>query len=426
MDGFKRPVKSQGRPAATPKLPEATRPPAGKKQPPSPEAVLPEINLLTHETNQLPPKRGLKKQLIAITIGILLLVLAIFGMYAWYAAQLAPVNAADDSVQRIEIKEGSSLSFVAQRLEERGLIRSGLAFKVLANLEGKQGAVKTGACSLTPAYSSKEILDKIIAGCEDFKAVTFYPGATLETSLYAKTRATQEGKKFNDMSIRASLRAAGYSDEAITQAFTATYNSPLFTDKPANEGYEGYVFGETYFVDTDATAEEVLKAAFDHFYSIVKAENLESKFKAHGLNLYQGITLASIVGRELDCEGKPTEERKQRCFGYQQQIASVFYNRLSSGMSLGSDVTSIYASDKLGSASSIDVDSPYNTRKYTGLTPGPIATPGKLALLAVANPSSDDNLYFLAGDDGLIYFARDNAGHEANIRNHCKKGCGDL
>ena len=95
-------------------------------------------------------------------------------------------------------------------------------------------------------------------------------------------------------------------------------------------------------------------------------------------------------------------------------------------MSLGSDVTSIYASDKLNQPSSIDIDSPYNTRKYPGLTPGPIATAGKLALLSVANPTEGDDLYFLAGDDGLIYFASDNAGHEANIINHCQKGCGDL
>lgn len=434
MDGFKRPVKPQGKPPVTPRVPvapelpdvAAKQPSRVQKAPRSPEAVLAEINLLDEEVSTPPPAKRLTKRLIIGGGIIAALLVMMVGVYAWYTAQLQPVDTGDDSVQRVEIKEGSSLSFVAQRLEERGLIRSGLAFKVLANIEGEQGAIKAGACGLTPAQSAKEILDKIITGCQDFKSVTFYPGATLEPSLYAKSRATAEGKEFKDMSIRASLGAAGYSDDAITKAFAASYDSPLFAGKPAAEGYEGYVFGETYFIDPTATAEDALKAAFDHFYALVKSEDLEAKFKAHGLNLYQGITLASIVGRELDCEGKPTEERKQRCYGYQRQIAQVFYNRLASGMSLGSDVTSIYASDKLGVASSVTIDSPYNTRKYPGLTPGPIATAGKLALLSVAQPSEGDELFFVAGDDGLIYFARDNAGHEANVRNHCKLGCGSL
>lgn len=416
MDGFKRPARPPQKPEEHPQQ---------QKTAALPEVDLPEITLLDSETSTgKTAKRS--RRLRRIVVGALAFMLVITGAYLWYSAQLKPVDVADESVQRVEIKQGSSVGFIAQRLKERGLIRSSLAFRALVNLEGKQGAIKAGACSLTPSQSSKEILDRIITGCQDFKAVTFYPGATLETSLYAKTKASEQGKELKDMSIRASLKAVGFSDEAITAAFAANYDSPLFAGKPANQGYEGYVFGETYFVEPGATAEQVLQTAFDHFYSIVKTEGLEAKYKAHGLNLYQGITLASIVGRELDCEGKPTEERKQRCYGYQQQIASVFYNRLAAGMTLGSDVTSIYASDKLGVASSVTVDSPYNTRRHAGLTPGPIATAGKLALLATANPSSDAYLYFVAGDDGLIYFARDEAGHEANVRTHCIKGCGSL
>ena len=170
MDGFKRPARPQNRPLSGPRLPDVAPPSKPGALKPA-EAVLPKINLSDNDTTARPPVKRPKKRML-ITAGIIVVLIAAFlGVYAWFAAQLQPVNQADDSVQRIEIKEGSSLGYVAQRLEERGLIRSGLAFKILANVEGKQSAMKVGACSLTPADSSQVILDKIIEGCQDFKAV---------------------------------------------------------------------------------------------------------------------------------------------------------------------------------------------------------------------------------------------------------------
>lgn len=424
MDGFKRPSTPRRQPTdhpdnGTPSLP-------GVQLSPDPNAQeLPPVGTDPDSPAGIPVKR--RKIWPFVVLGLALLLLFVgAAVFQWYRSQLLPVDPSDDSVQRVEIKEGTSFGYVADRLEERGIVRSSLAFRVFTNLQGKQNALKAGTCSFTPADSARQVLDKLTAGCHDFRVVTFYPGATLEPSKYAKAKAQENKREFKDLSIRASLKTAGYTDAEISKAFAATYESPLFAGKPSGEGYEGYIFGETYYVDIDATARDVLQTAFDHMYSIVRSEQLVDKFKSNGLNLYEGITLASIVERELDCEGKPTKERQDRCYAYQQQIARVFYNRLASGMSLGSDVTSIYASDKLGVASSVDVDSPYNTRKYAGLTPGPIATPGKLALKAAANPSEGNELYFLAGDDGLIYFAEDEAGHQANITNHCKLSCGDL
>lgn len=420
MDGFKRPPRPQG-----------TAPqPVTPGQPAPASDTLPPVDLASmNDQSQSTQLSGVKRRKRWPFVALALLgslIAAAGGAWVWYQAQLAPVSPSDTTAQRVEITEDSSFSYVANSLQKRGLIRNTFAFTVLASLEGKRDLIKAGTCNLTPRETAAEILQKITTGCHDFTSITFYPGATIETSLYAKTNAEKNGKEFKDPSIRASLEAAGYSATEINQALAATYDSPLFDGKPADAGYEGYIFGETYYVDIGASAQEVLQTAFDHMYTLVQKYDLEAKFKAQGLTLYQGITLASIVEKELDCEGKPTEERKEHCYSYQQRIAEVFYNRLHRDMSLGSDVTSIYASDKLGVASTIDVDSPYNTRKYAGLPPGPIATPGELALRAVANPTTGDDLYFLAGEDGLIYFATDEAGHNANIKNHCGQLCGDL
>ncbi len=115
------------------------------------------------------------------------------------------------------------------------------------------------------------------------------------------------------------------------------------------------------------------------------------------------------------------------------KVAQIFYNRLDAGMNLGSDVTASYAADLIDpdrtiytdNISILDIDSPYNTRKNPGLPYGPIANPSVSALEAVANPdgSLSDMFFFLTGDDGKMYYAADDAGHQANIQNYCQKMC---
>ena len=151
---------------------------------------------------------------------------------------------------------------------------------------------------------------------------------------------------------------------------------------------------------------------------IVKKYNLEEKFKARGLTLYQGITLASIIQRESIGCGSGVETCED-----QRKIASVFYNRLKANMPLGSDVTYQYIADKTGVERSPNLKSPYNTRIQKGLTPGPIASPSLSALNAAADPINSDYLYFLSGDDDITYFAKTNEEHEANVKAHCQKKC---
>jgi UPF0755 protein len=96
---------------------------------------------------------------------------------------------------------------------------------------------------------------------------------------------------------------------------------------------------------------------------------------------------------------------------------------MSQGIQLGSDVTYQYIADKTGIPRDPGIDSPYNTRRFIGLPPGPISSPGLSALKAVGSPASSDYLYFLSGDDDVTYFAKTEAEHEANISAHCKVKC---
>lgn len=428
MDGFRRgrQAERQTTPPTQPAKPNVSS--SAPQVSPLDELVTEQVNEPT-APDQLsptpPPKRRHILRWFLVAFFALLLIGGGFA-FLWYEDMLGPVNPHATDEISIEITQGETSSQIGSKLKDLQLIQNPLAFELYVRTSGL--TLKAGTCRLTQAQPVRDIVNKLAEGCHDFKSVTFYPGATIEKPFYVSPSATIN----QPMYVKYRLQQAGYSDTDITTALDKTYAGALFADKPASTSLEGYIFGETYYVKPDATAQETLQTAFDQFYKIVQQDALVKKFQQQGLNLYQGITLSSIVQRELNCEGKLNsqgvidEARTQRCYGYQQTIAQIFLKRLKEGTSLGSDVTFIYAADMQGVTPTVDIASPYNTRIHTGLPPGPIAVPGELALKAVANPSSTDYLYFIAGDDGLIYFARTQAEHEANIKTYCQQLCNEL
>lgn len=336
---------------------------------------------------------SLKKRLwLIIGSAVLLLVVAAVGVIVWYNYQLGAPGSKDSPSVRLVIASGASPDKIATQLQDQGVIRSATAFDIYTRLGGVRDKLQAGSYNLSPSQSTPDIVTHLTSGKSDEFNLTFLPGGTVSAA-------------------KVGLERAGYSKAEIDAAFAKTYDHPIFEGKPSSADLEGYIYGETYNFNSDATVEQILVRTFDQFYSVVKNNDLVAKFKAQGLSLYQGITLASIIQREV-----PTA-------GDQKQVAQVFYLRLATNMTLGSDVTYQYIADKLGVPRDPRLDSPYNTRRYPGLPPGPIATPGLGALQAVANPTPGDYLFFLSGDDNKTYFARTNAEHEANVRDHCQSKC---
>ena len=426
MDGFKRPPRRMQQPQSQlpvpvprpmePLSPHQQQSPAPQQQVDTPVVTTPLAEVASSEKQlSLRPKRRWWLWLICAIAGALLVLV---GAYTWYVHALTPVNTKNNTVQQVQVGKSASFGFVSERLQERGLIRSSLALRIYATLHHDTSNLKQGACNLQPSESAPDILRKLTAGCNDFKVVTFYPGATIE-----QPRPVKVGAK--DFSVRGSLEAAGFSSADVTAALNATYSGPLFADKPAGTSLEGYVYGDTYFVNSDAGPEQALKDSFAEMQKVVERNDLVAKYKAHGLTLYQGITLASIIQRELSCDNLDSAHQAT-CYTNQQEVAQVFYSRLAQNMTLGSDVTFIYAAGLTGEQATPLVDSPYNTRITPGLPPGPIASPSQFALKAAANPASTDYLYFIAGDEGggAMYFAKTQTQHEQNIHSHCQVQCG--
>ena len=250
--------------------------------------------------------------------------------------------------------------------------------------------------------------------------------AKLRAEEYAREEAAMQAEVFdftirpgeNIFEIKQNLLEIGYSTAEVDAAFNKKYTNPILAGRPSDATLEGYLFGETYEFYKTTTVEEIIETFLKKTEQIIKENDLEARFANHDLTLHEGITLASIVQKEASSAEQPT-------------VAQIFYNRLNSGWFLGSDVTTSYALDVedpnreiyTDNASAVNIDSCYNTRNHLGLPCGPISNPGLSALLAVAEPSDNDYLYFLTGDDGMMYYSYREEEHLINVRDHCLHLC---
>lgn len=361
---------------------------------------LPELPALAES----PKKRRSAKKAIIILAAIIAgaLIATVGAAIFWYNSASKPVSG-DTSRTPITVVEGSTPAQIGQLLEEKGVIRSQFAFDIHTRLSGDRNMLQAGTYRLSPSESLQEVVAHLVSGNVDEFTLTFYPGATL-----TDPTDTPENKKTDVQTV---LRRAGYSDTEILAAFKKHYDHPLLVGKPANADLEGYVYGETYNFSSNASVEQILERTFDEYYEALQKSNLIPAFKKQGLTLYQAITLASIIQREVP---NPTD---------QKQVAQIFLKRYREDMPLGSDITAYYGADMIGERRTVAVDTPYNTRIHKGLPPGPIASPGLTALEAVAHPAAGDYVYFLSGDDDVTYYARTSDEHDANIREHCQIKC---
>ena len=421
--------------------------PAATLGSPEVQSIINESTKSEAESTESPrPDRSLEKPMkkvkrILLSLFILLFLAGLFGGgYYWYSLQ--PVSSANcrfDSAkaaaesnekesnsvceyQTIEISAGESVKQIANNLKQADLIRNPLAFELYARINNLHAKLKTGKYSFRKTMSARAIAKQLVNGVvsSDVFNLTILPG----TNLLGDKGKSQTG-------IIHQFRTLGYSEEEINQALTKHYDNPvlkgLYADEtklsnpeiPVKLALEGYLYGETYQFYNHEKLENVITTILNQFNDVVVSNQLEEKFKARGLSLREGIILASIIQKEARTEDMPG-------------VSMVFQNRLKQGIALGSDVTATYAADITGidrtnatNADILAVNSLYNTRKFPGLPPGPIAVPSKAALLAVAEPDSSkaSMLYFLTGDDGLMYYSSTDAEHNQKIRDHCQKLC---
>jgi UPF0755 protein len=324
-----------------------------------------------------------------LLLALVIILTAAAAAYMVYSRVDAPFRGYEGEAQELEIPPGSTTRAIGERLVSAGLVRDNVTYRVALWLGGDARRLKAGEYRFDKPMSARDVLGKIARGEVDLVNVTFREGLTI-----GDMAAIFEAQGFGP--------AATFREAASTRSLVADLD-PTATD------LEGYLFPETYAVSRHVEPAQLVRAMVDRFKHVL-VPSLRDAAAARGLSIRQFVTLASIVEKETGA----TEERPM--------VAAVYANRLRIGMPLQCDPTVIYALQRAGTfdgnlrRDDLSLDSPYNTYRYAGLPPGPIAAPGRGALEAAAHPAAVEYIYFVSRNDGTHAFARTLEEHNRNVQ----------
>ncbi len=315
-----------------------------------------------------------KKNIFKILLLLVLCAIIISGC-SKENATLDPVDVNDSSEVEFVIQNGSTLTAVANELQEKGYISSSKALLKYAQ-ENSLTNIKAGTYLISKSMPADALVDM------------FYSGKVYK----GKKLVVQEG--LEAVQIAAKIEELGLGS---AEKFTELVNNPeLFSERfeflkdEKIRSLEGYLFPLTYYFKETDSEEYIINEMLKGFEIVYETE-IAGKMPQSNLSLNDIVILASIVGREAAIDDE------------MPLVASVFENRMNIGMPLQSCATVQYIIKErkwILSNEETAIDSPFNTYKYKGLPAGAIASPSLKALLAVIEHPATDYMYFLAKNDG--------------------------
>jgi len=330
--------------------------------------------------------RFVRKLLIYI-ISLGIVVSSVYmGVNFVYSKYIMPVDANNSELVEIEIPRGSSLGAIAQILYDNNLIRSKTAFKLYVDLSNKTSQLKAGKYKLSKNMELGEIMDELLAGnaASDTVSITIIEGWDIRK--IAKYLVKEKGFQFTEQEFIDAAKVENFTDFVFLQDIPEERKKGEAGIAPL----EGYLFPDTYLVYQDASPEDIMRKMLVQFEKVYNESVLE-KAQALEMTMDEVVTLASIIQREA----RITDEFAK--------ISAVFHNRLKKDMPLGADSTIQFLINEDRWDFSIEetkIDSPYNTYQNTGLPIGPIASPGRLALVSAVNPYEE----FMNPNKPYLYF----------------------
>jgi len=309
----------------------------------------------------------------------LLVVFTVATVAIWFYINVQPASN-NKNFNYFVINKGSSASQISNKLQSSGLIKSALAFKIYIQFTGQSGKFLSGEFRLTPSFSLFQTADTLFKGPVELWVTI------------------PEGLRREEIAVRFA-QVLNKDSSFITEFLQAS------------KGKEGYLFPDTYLFPMDASASAIVKKMTDTFTA--KTQGLIPE--GPNLSFAETVTLASIIERET----KTDTERPI--------VAGILIKRLDAGWPLQVDATVQYA---VGMASDwwpiltkddLTIKSYYNTYKYAGLPPSPIANPGLSSLKAAFAPQESDYWYYIHDSQGQIHYARTLSEHNANIAKYIEK-----
>lgn len=329
----------------------------------------------------------LKKTIIVIAI------IMISGFLYWRNLNLpADLNGKEEI---FILNKGQSVSQIADNLRKENLIKSSLYFKYVIWRDRLK--IKAGEYLISPKLSAREIIKLLTAGesISQEKKITIIEGWNLkDIGVYLEKNQVADAKNF-------SLLAS-----APLNSWKFDFAKPEFLNQtPGQADLEGYLFPDTYRISKDASSEEIIYKMLANFNKKFTPE-MRAEIKRQKKTIHEIVVMASIIEKEV----RTAEDMKI--------VSGIFLDRIKSGLPLQSDASLSYIlEDKIGGHTfeQTKIDSPYNTYKYRGLPPGPIANPGLNAIRAAIYPAETDYVYFLSDQTtGKTIYSRTLEEHNLN------------
>jgi len=324
-------------------------------------------------------------------LAVLLLVVLVAGAAGtwWMRGRVAaPYRGFSEPEVFVELPAGSGVAAIARRLADAGVVPDTATFRIAVRLRHLDRRLLAGEYRFNEAATPYEVAERIAGGDVFTRSVTFPEGLTI--------------KEMAAIFARSGIGTA--------EDFEAAASNPAAAGELAGgvESLEGLLFPSTYSLPRSAGAEGTVSAMLSQFNRAFDAD-LRAAAAARKMSLRDVVTLASIIEKESARD----DERAL--------VSAVYHNRLRIGMPLQCDPTVIYALMQNGRWNGnirkvdLQLDSRYNTYRYAGLPPGPIASPGRAALEAAVHPADVKYLYFVSRNDGSHAFASSLAEHSRNV-----------
>lgn len=317
-----------------------------------------------------------------------------FAWYVWDHFVNRPNSGSNEEVV-YEVAPGLSFTAVAKNLEKHGLVKNAELFAFYARLRGEASKMKVGEYLFKKNMRPSEVLGILVSG----KSIEYKLTIPEGYNIYEIAQEVQDSGLMTAVDFLKLVK-----DPVVIKSLLGESHISL----------EGYLFPETYVYTKFTGIKNILSQMVDNFNKNYEAIIKQSTLTGWTKN--QIVTLASIIEKETGA-------------GFERPlVSSVFHNRMQKGMLLQTDPTIIYGmADETGiipkNIRKADILRPtrYNTYVIKGLPPGPIANPGRDALLAAVKPATSEFLYFVSFNDGTHKFSKDYSEHAAAVRKYQMK-----
>ncbi len=306
------------------------------------------------------------------------------GFSYWLYSSLNSPHEHTKSAEFVSIEKGSTPAQIIAKLAAEGILESSFAMQIYLRTLGDAGNLQAGEYQFPTPITPLQVLKELEKGEERTIKLTIPEGFT----------------RF-DIASRIVERFPQNPPMTDKQILLLMEDTTLIEDiAPDARNLEGYMYPSTYSFPRETKPADIIKAMVEQFKKIWKPEWTEQA-KQIGRSPQEIVTIASLIETESKFDAERTV------------VASVIYNRLAKKIPLGIDQTAVYVAkmqnrwDGTINKSDLEIDSPYNTRRFGGIPPGPISSVTESSIAAALNPAQTDYIYYVLNvqaKDGSHWF----------------------